>query len=114
MPWCLSERSGDPACGAEGMISLRLWLRPDKMAGRTAAKLFRAKQGRNSAGGFTLTDTRRFKRMDISRKLGILVFFAVPAIIGGGIIYASFGESLTPVFIYEVLLLLIAGTFFSR
>ena len=52
--------------------------------------------------------------MDISRKLGILIFFAVPAIIGGGIIYASFGESFTPVFIYEALLLLIAGTFFSK
>ena len=52
--------------------------------------------------------------MDISRKLGILVFFAVPAIIGGGIIYAGFGERLTPVFIYEALLLLIGGAFFSK
>ena len=52
--------------------------------------------------------------MDISRKLGILVFFAVPGIVGGGIIYAIFGGNLTPVFIYEALLLLIAGTFFSK
>ncbi len=52
--------------------------------------------------------------MGISRKLGILVFFAVPAIIGGGIIYAVFGESLTPVFIYEAFILLIAGAFFSK
>jgi hypothetical protein len=33
---------------------------------------------------------RRFIPMDVSRKLGILVFFAVPAIIGGGIVYAIF------------------------
>lgn len=52
--------------------------------------------------------------MDTSRKLGILVFFAVPAIVGGGMVYAGFGESLTPVFIYEAILLLIAGAFFSK
>jgi zinc transporter ZupT len=51
--------------------------------------------------------------MDVSRRLGILVFCAVPAIIGGGIIYAIFG-SLTPVWIYEVLLLITAGAFVSR
>ena len=28
-----------------GLIGLRHWLRSDKMAGRTAAKLFRAKPG---------------------------------------------------------------------
>jgi hypothetical protein len=43
--------------------------------------------------------------MDISRKLGILVFCAVPAIVGGGIIYGIFG-SYPAVFVYEVLLLL--------
>ena len=32
--------------------------------------------------------------MDVSRKLGILVFFGVPVIIGGGIIYALFDLSL--------------------
>ncbi len=51
--------------------------------------------------------------MDISRKLGILVFFGVPAIIGGGIVYAIFG-GLTSVAIYEIILLLIAGVFISR
>ncbi len=51
--------------------------------------------------------------MDISRKLGILVFFGVPAIIGGGIIYGFF-HSYTPVAIYEVLLLLFAGGFASK
>lgn len=51
--------------------------------------------------------------MDVSRKLGILVFFGVPAIIGGGIMYAMFG-SYIPVFIWEVLLILVAGIFVSR
>lgn len=45
--------------------------------------------------------------MDISRKLGILVFCGVPAIIGGGILYGFF-HSYTPVIIYEILLVLIA------
>ena len=53
------------------------------------------------------------EQMDMSRKLGILVLFGVPAIIGGGIVYDGFG-SYTPVFIFEALLLLIAGGFFSR
>ena len=51
--------------------------------------------------------------MDISRKLGILVFFAVPAIIGGGIIFAIF-DSWTPVLIYEILLVLTAGGFVAK
>ena len=51
--------------------------------------------------------------MDVSRKLGILVFFGVPAIIGGGIVYHFFG-SYTPVFIWEVLLVFIAGIYVSR
>jgi zinc transporter ZupT len=51
--------------------------------------------------------------MDISRRLGILVLFGVPAIIGGGIIYAIFGR-FAPVFIYEILLLLIAGVIVTR
>ena len=46
--------------------------------------------------------------MDISRKLGILVFFGVPAIIGGGIVYTVFG-SYAAVFIFEIILLSIAG-----
>jgi len=52
--------------------------------------------------------------MGISRKLGILVFFAVPAIIGGGITFSIFDGNYLPVFIYETVLLLIAGAFFSR
>lgn len=51
--------------------------------------------------------------MDVSRKLGILVFFGVPAIIGGGIVYALF-HSYFPVFIYEIVLLFVAGAFVSR
>ena len=50
--------------------------------------------------------------MSVSRKLGILVFFGVPAIIGGGIMYAVFG-SYIPVFIWEVLLVFIAGIYVS-
>jgi hypothetical protein len=51
--------------------------------------------------------------MDISRRLGILVFCGVPAIIGGGIVYALFG-SYVPVAIYEVLLLGVAGGLASK
>lgn len=51
--------------------------------------------------------------MDVSRKLGILVFCGVPAIIGGGIMYAMFG-SYIPVFIWEVLLVFAAGAYVSR
>jgi len=57
---------------------------------------------------------RRFIEMDISRKLGILVFFGVPAVIGGGIVYALFGDSYPAVFIFEFLLLLTAGIFVGR
>jgi len=51
--------------------------------------------------------------MDISRKLGILVFCGVPAIIGGGIVYALFG-SYVPVAVFEVFLLFVAGAFVSK
>ena len=51
--------------------------------------------------------------MDVSRKLGILVFCGVPAIIGGGIMYAIFG-SYVPVFIWETILLFAAGVYVSR
>lgn len=51
--------------------------------------------------------------MDTSRRLAILVFCAVPAIVGGGIVYAIFG-SLTPVWIYEALLIVTAGALVSR
>ncbi len=51
--------------------------------------------------------------MDVPRKLGMLVFCAVPAIIGGGIVYAIF-PSLTAIAIYQVVLLGAAGAFVSR
>jgi hypothetical protein len=51
--------------------------------------------------------------MDVARKLGIVVFCAVPAIVGGGIVFYAF-HSLTAVFIYQVILLLGAGAFISR
>jgi hypothetical protein len=43
--------------------------------------------------------------MDIPRKLGILIFTGVPAIIGGGIVYHFFG-GFVPVIVYEAILLL--------
>lgn len=52
--------------------------------------------------------------MDIARKLGIMVFCGVPAIVGGGIVYALTGGAYEIVFIYEVILLLIFGAFVSR
>lgn len=51
--------------------------------------------------------------MDISRRLGILVFCGVPAIIGGGILYGIF-HSYAPVAVYEVMLLFVAGGFISK
>ena len=51
--------------------------------------------------------------MNVSRKIGIVVFSMVPAIIGGGIVYAIF-NSYMPVFIYEILLLFGVGAFVSR
>ena len=51
--------------------------------------------------------------MDISRRLAILVFCGVPAIVGGGIVYAIFG-SLGPMWVYEALLLVSAGALVSR
>jgi len=51
--------------------------------------------------------------MPISRKLGILVVFGVPAIIGGGIVYHLF-QSYTPMIVYEILLGLAAMGFISK
>ncbi len=45
---------------------------------------------------------------DSGRTLGIMIFFGVPAIIGGGVFYALFG-GYTAVIIYEILMLFIAG-----
>ena len=56
---------------------------------------------------------QEIKKMNVSRKIGIVVFCMVPAIIGGGIIYAIF-HSYMPVFIYEILLIFTAGAFVSR
>ena len=52
--------------------------------------------------------------MTISRKLAILVFFAVPGIIGGGITYHLFDGNYLPVFVYETVLLLVAGAYLSK
>ncbi len=46
--------------------------------------------------------------MEISRKLGILVVCGVPAIVGGGLIYAIFGGWVS-VFVFEGALALAAG-----
>ncbi|MCG8641983.1 MAG: hypothetical protein MI862_19830 [Desulfobacterales bacterium] len=43
--------------------------------------------------------------MDIPRKIGILIYTAVPAIVGGGIVYHFFG-SFVQVVIFEALLVL--------
>ena len=56
---------------------------------------------------------RRRDTMTVARKLGIMVFCAVPAVIGGGIVFAIF-HSLMPVFIYEIILVLAAGAFISK
>ena len=53
------------------------------------------------------------EKMNIARRLGTLVVFGVPAVIGGGIVYALF-DSYVPVFVYETLLLFVAGGFASK
>jgi len=52
--------------------------------------------------------------MDISRKIGIMVFSGVPIIVGGGIVYALSGGSYIAVGIYELILLFIFGAFISK
>jgi hypothetical protein len=51
--------------------------------------------------------------MSISRKIGILIFTAVPAIVGGGILYGVF-HSFLPVVVYEVMLISLAGGLVSK
>ena len=51
--------------------------------------------------------------MTVSRKLGIMVFCGVPAIIGGGIVWWVSGSYVT-MMVYEALLILAAGAFLSR
>ncbi len=45
--------------------------------------------------------------MDIPRKLGVLIYTAVPAIVGGGIIFHFFG-GYTQVIVFEIILIFIA------
>jgi hypothetical protein len=52
--------------------------------------------------------------MNISRRLGTLVVFGVPAIVGGGIVYALTGQNYVSVFAYEIFLLFVAIGFASR
>ena len=52
--------------------------------------------------------------MSVSRRLGTLVFFGVPAIIGGGVIYALTHGDYTAVAIYEVILYIFAGALVSQ
>ena len=56
---------------------------------------------------------RKSDKMTVARKLGILVFCGVPAIVGGGIVYAIFG-SLMAIAIFELLLFFAAGAFVAR
>ena len=51
--------------------------------------------------------------METTQKLGILIFTGVPAIMGGGVVYALFG-GLLPVIIFEVLLYLTVGLFYLK
>ena len=51
--------------------------------------------------------------MSIARKLGILVFTVVPAIVGGGFVFAIFHD-FTSIFVYEVILLFGVGAFVAR
>ncbi len=51
--------------------------------------------------------------MTVARRLGTLVVFGVPAIIGGGIVFAIFG-SYIPVVVFEGLLILVAGGLVSK
>jgi hypothetical protein len=52
--------------------------------------------------------------MNISRKLGIMVFCGVPAIIGGGIVYWATHGNYVAVAVYVVLLYTFAGGLISK
>lgn len=52
--------------------------------------------------------------MNVSRRLGTLVVFGVPAVIGGGIVYALTGGNYVAVFAFEILLLFAAVGFASK
>ncbi|MGB5155890.1 hypothetical protein [Desulfobacterium sp. N47] len=51
--------------------------------------------------------------MNLSRKLGILIVCGIPAIIGGGMVYAVCG-SYACVIVYETILLLAAAVFAAK
>ncbi len=51
--------------------------------------------------------------MDITRKLAILVFCGVPAIIGGGIVYGLMG-SYPAVVVYELMLAGVASAYLLK
>jgi len=53
-------------------------------------------------------------KMSVSRRLGILVFFGMPAIVGGGIVYAITHGNYTAVAVYEVVLYVLAGALVSK
>ncbi|MGD9098493.1 MAG: hypothetical protein PVF97_10430 [Desulfobacterales bacterium] len=52
--------------------------------------------------------------MDTPRKIGIMVFSMVPAIIGGCVTYDLSGGSYNAVGVYLAILLLLFGGFISR
>jgi len=52
--------------------------------------------------------------MSVSRRLGTLVFFGVPAIVGGGIVYATTHGNYAAVAVYEVILYVLAGALVSK
>lgn len=51
--------------------------------------------------------------MDIPRKLGILIFSMVPAVIGGGIVFHFF-NNFAQVIIFEIILILLVLGLISR
>jgi hypothetical protein len=52
--------------------------------------------------------------MSVSRRLGTLVFFGMPAIVGGGIVYALTHGNYIDVAVYEVILYILAGALVSK
>ncbi len=52
--------------------------------------------------------------MSVSRRLGILVFFGMPAIVGGGIVFALTHGDYASVAVYEVILYIFAGALVSK
>lgn len=52
--------------------------------------------------------------MTIPRKLGALVVFGVPAIIGGGVVFVVFQHDWFSVLAFELLLVATAGALVSR